>query len=58
MKCKAGHEFTGKRCQTCNNLVRQQRVARKLNDGLTPQERAKKVRYGWRWCDNYLRGTG
>ena len=55
--CKAGHELKGKpRCQTCDNATRQRRNALKLGDGLTPQERLKKVRLGWRWCDNYLRG--
>jgi hypothetical protein len=52
--CKAGHPVeNGGRCQVCDNETRQRRNAKRLGDGLTPQERLKKTRLGWKWPVNY-----
>jgi hypothetical protein len=57
--CAKGHDMLGrKRCQTCNRECKRAIMARKLGDGLTPQERLQKVRKGWAWAPNYLRGNG
>jgi hypothetical protein len=57
--CPQGHPVKyGGRCQSCDNATRQRRNAKKLGDGLTPQERLRKVRKGWAWCKNYLRPGG
>lgn len=52
--CKLGHPVkNGGRCQACDNATRQRRNAKKLGDGLTPQERLRKTRARWAHTPNY-----